>query len=102
MTAGGAPPLGDARSGWSEGEPPVGQTGWGPGDHRYEEATRAELSRLRADFPRLGFLVIAHGWYAIESRHRILMSSGPAELRRALAPAREAAAEGGGTRLAGV
>ncbi|MEV6987214.1 hypothetical protein AB0M95_38970 [Sphaerisporangium sp. NPDC051017] len=47
---------------------------------------RSELARLRGDFPRLGFLVIRHCWYAIQGRNRLLVCSGPHELRRALAP----------------
>jgi hypothetical protein len=53
---------------------------------RYEQWVRAGLSRLRTDFPDHGFLVINHGWYAVRGRGMIIVSSGPDELRRALAP----------------
>ncbi|MEV7965329.1 hypothetical protein AB0O34_05020 [Sphaerisporangium sp. NPDC088356] len=55
---------------------------------RYEQWVRAGLSRLRADFPDHGFLVIGHGWYALRGRGTIIVSSGPDELRRALASSR--------------
>ncbi|WP_344948786.1 hypothetical protein [Sphaerisporangium flaviroseum] len=54
---------------------------------RYEHWVRAGLGRLRAEFPHHGFLVINHGWYAVRGRGAIIVSSGPEELRRALAHA---------------
>jgi hypothetical protein len=83
MTSSGMSSVHDAHPGREADGRPSGHGERARGYH-YEPAVRAELVSLRADFPQVGFLVIKHWWYAIQGRHRVLMSSGPAELRRAL------------------
>ncbi len=60
------------------------QTMWGLTDQPAGHDIQAELAKLRADHPRLGFLRLPHRWVAVRG-HRVLEAHTPDELRRKLA-----------------